>query len=57
MLNIIFILTGCVLFVIYMHRAIASKKKYKIIANLICATAWLVLSMFNTVWFVVGHML
>ena len=57
MFNIIFILLGCALFVIYMHRAIASKKKYAIIANLICATAWLVLSMFNTVWFAVGHML
>ena len=56
MFNIIFILIGCALFVIYMHRAIASKK-YAIIANLICATAWLVLSMFNTVWVVVGHML
>ena len=57
MLNVIFILLGYALYGINMHRAIASKKKYKIIANLICATAWLVLSMFNTVWFVVGHML
>lgn len=57
MLNVFFILLGYALYGINMHRAIASKKKYKIIANLICATVWLALSMFNMVLLVVGHIL